>query len=131
MKNVVYGVLHDLNVIDHWNRDPLPLPGGWEEPYQPDYYGEYVGYPITLVEIKKPGAIDDELQGGYKEVAMYGKANAGPHGLRRCNQYRKSSRFLVKESHCKNRLEPLNPPSNKSIPGQRDNGFIRGRSDTG
>ncbi|KAI8347015.1 hypothetical protein B0O80DRAFT_502988 [Mortierella sp. GBAus27b] len=56
MENIVHGTLHDLEVSDHWGRDPLPVPVGWEERYEPDYYGAYLGFPFVLVEIKKPGA---------------------------------------------------------------------------
>jgi len=50
------------------NRDPLPTPTGFDEVYDPDYFGEYHGYPILIVEIKKPGATDDDLQGDQRRL---------------------------------------------------------------
>ncbi|KAF9083968.1 hypothetical protein BGX27_003955, partial [Mortierella sp. AM989] len=50
------------------NRDPIPTPNGFEEVYNPDYFGEYDGLPVLLVEIKKPGAMDDDLEGDQRRL---------------------------------------------------------------
>ncbi|KAF9111268.1 hypothetical protein BGX27_005160 [Mortierella sp. AM989] len=53
---------------DHWGRDPLPTPNGFEEEYNPDFFAEYDGFLIFLVEIKKPGASDSELEGDRRKL---------------------------------------------------------------
>ncbi|KAI7826120.1 hypothetical protein BC939DRAFT_475822 [Gamsiella multidivaricata] len=52
----------DLDVLDHWSQDPLPTPAGFEEAYYPDYFAEYDGFPLLIVDIKKSGANDDDLE---------------------------------------------------------------------
>ena len=36
--------------------------------YNPDYFGEYDGFPVVLVEIKKPGAMDDDVEGDQRRL---------------------------------------------------------------
>ncbi|KAG0360732.1 hypothetical protein BGZ54_009408 [Gamsiella multidivaricata] len=62
MKNIIFGVVGDLDVLDHWSQDPLPTPAGFEEAYYPDYFAEYDGFPLLIVDIKKSGANDDDLE---------------------------------------------------------------------
>ncbi|KAF9090939.1 hypothetical protein BGX27_002115, partial [Mortierella sp. AM989] len=58
VRNIILGLVGDLEVVDHWSRDPLPTPNGFEELYFPDYFAEFEGLPLFLVEIKKPGVKD-------------------------------------------------------------------------
>ncbi|KAF8952827.1 hypothetical protein BGZ52_003608, partial [Haplosporangium bisporale] len=50
------------------SRNPLPTPTGFEEAYNPDYFGEYDGFPVVIVEIKKPGAMDDDIEGYQRRL---------------------------------------------------------------
>ncbi|KAF9211161.1 hypothetical protein CPC16_009003 [Podila verticillata] len=53
---------------DLLSRNPLPTPTGFEEAYNPDYFGEYDGFPVVIVEIKKPGAMDDDIEGDQRRL---------------------------------------------------------------
>ncbi|KAF9098110.1 hypothetical protein BGX27_000869 [Mortierella sp. AM989] len=68
VKNIIFSLIGDLEVLDHWGRDPLPTPNGFEEAYNPDYFAEYDGFPFLLVEVKKPGANDDDLEGDQRKL---------------------------------------------------------------
>lgn len=46
----------------------MPTPTGFEEVYNPDYFGEYDGFPVMMVEIKKPGATDDDTEGDQRRL---------------------------------------------------------------
>ncbi|KAF9364867.1 hypothetical protein BGX34_000093 [Mortierella sp. NVP85] len=81
------------------SRDSLPVPVGWEERYEPDYYGEYLGFPFVLVEIKKPGADDDELEGDSRKLPCMGKLMVD-RMVRAGVPDPKIIAFLVKESRC-------------------------------
>ncbi|KAF9354319.1 hypothetical protein BGX26_007848 [Mortierella sp. AD094] len=56
VKSTILGVFGELDVVDHWTRDPLPTPQGFEEAYYPDYYAEKAKLPFMVVEVKKPEA---------------------------------------------------------------------------
>ncbi|KAF8926974.1 hypothetical protein BGZ47_002430 [Haplosporangium gracile] len=68
VKCIIFGIVEDLDIVDHWSRDRLPTPHGFEELYFPDYYAEFDGLPLFVVEIKKPGAVDDNLEGDKRKV---------------------------------------------------------------
>ncbi|KAG0373685.1 hypothetical protein BGX24_011389 [Mortierella sp. AD032] len=68
VKNIIFGIVGDLDVVDHWSRDPLPTPHGFEELYFPDYFAEFDNLPLFVVEIKKPGAMDDDLEGDQRKL---------------------------------------------------------------
>jgi hypothetical protein len=55
-------------VVHTRGRDPLPTPHGFEELYFPDYFAEFDGLPLFVVEIKKPGAVNDNLEGDKRKV---------------------------------------------------------------
>ncbi|KAF8923534.1 hypothetical protein BGZ58_002832, partial [Dissophora ornata] len=69
VKNIIFGIVGDLDVVDHWSRDPLPTPHGFEELYFPDYFAEFDNLPLFVVEIKKPGAMDDDLEGDQRKLS--------------------------------------------------------------
>ncbi|KAI1297564.1 hypothetical protein EDD11_007037, partial [Mortierella claussenii] len=54
VRNIILGIVGDLEVVDHWSRDPLPTPRGFEELYFPDYFADFDSLPLFVVEIKKP-----------------------------------------------------------------------------
>lgn len=54
-------------------RDPLPTPRGFEELYFPDYFAEFDNLPLFVVEIKKPGAVDDDLEGDQRKLPCMAK----------------------------------------------------------
>ncbi|KAF9961534.1 hypothetical protein BGZ72_003372 [Mortierella alpina] len=60
VKSIIFGIIRDLDVVDHC-RDPLPTHHGFEELYFPNYFAEFDNIPLFVVEIKKPGAVDDDL----------------------------------------------------------------------
>ncbi|KAF9135696.1 hypothetical protein BGW39_001095 [Mortierella sp. 14UC] len=60
VKGIVHAIVGDLEVIDHWGRDPFPTPPLFDEQYFPDYFAELDGFPFVVAEVKKPG---DVLQG--------------------------------------------------------------------
>ncbi|KAF8948743.1 hypothetical protein BGZ47_002716 [Haplosporangium gracile] len=64
---VVVALLQDLNVVDHC-RDALPTPRGFEEVYQADYFAECEGFSVCVVEIMKPDAKDDPLEGDARKL---------------------------------------------------------------
>ncbi|KAF9426819.1 hypothetical protein BGZ76_002586 [Entomortierella beljakovae] len=66
VRNIIVGVFGDLDVKDHWTKDPLPTPQGFEEVYLPDYFAEKDGFPFILAEVKKPEIITDEDLAGDK-----------------------------------------------------------------
>ncbi|KAG0215034.1 hypothetical protein BGX31_000937, partial [Mortierella sp. GBA43] len=68
VRRIIVALLQDLDIVDHWSRDPLPTPRGFEEVYQPDYFAECEGFPICVVEIKKPDAKDDPLEGDARKL---------------------------------------------------------------
>ncbi|KAF9416475.1 hypothetical protein BGZ76_004660 [Entomortierella beljakovae] len=68
VKNIIFGIIGDLDVIDHWSRDPLPTPNGFEETYLPDYFAEFNNLPLLVVEIKKPDAKDDNVNGDNRKL---------------------------------------------------------------
>ncbi|KAG0205980.1 hypothetical protein BGX31_002865 [Mortierella sp. GBA43] len=144
MENIVHGTLHDFEVLDHWGRDFLPVPVGWEERYEPDYYAEYFGFPFVLVEIKKPAASDEELEGDSRKLPCMGKLMVDRMG-RAGVQDPKVIVFLVQESRCEISVISLDyeatyvkkpvgafelPRTNLQlpllIPGQRLLHFVRG-----
>ncbi|KAI8596760.1 hypothetical protein EDD21DRAFT_387274 [Dissophora ornata] len=53
VRSIVIGVFGDFDVVDHWGRDPIPTPQGFEEKYIPAYYAEKAGLPFIVVEVKK------------------------------------------------------------------------------
>ncbi|KAI8599563.1 hypothetical protein EDD21DRAFT_445262 [Dissophora ornata] len=63
VKSIVFGVLGDLDSADHWSRDPLQTPRGFEEKYLPDYFSEKDGLPFLIAEVKKPPSQDGRAQG--------------------------------------------------------------------
>ncbi|KAF9110289.1 hypothetical protein BGX27_006568 [Mortierella sp. AM989] len=69
VKSIIFGIVGDLDVVDHWSRDPLPTPYGFEELYFPDYFAEFDNLPLFVVEIKKPGAMDDDLEGDQRKLS--------------------------------------------------------------
>ncbi|KAG0260528.1 hypothetical protein BG011_001849, partial [Mortierella polycephala] len=68
VKSIIFGIVGDLDVVDHWSRDPLPTPHGFEELYFPDYFAEFDNLPLFVVEIKKPGAMDEDLEGDQRKL---------------------------------------------------------------
>ncbi|KAF9167217.1 hypothetical protein DFQ26_005330 [Actinomortierella ambigua] len=68
VKSIVFGIVGDLDVIDHWSRDPLPTPQGFEELYFPDYFAEFDSLPLFVVEVKKDRARDDDLEGDQRKL---------------------------------------------------------------
>ncbi|KAF9319457.1 hypothetical protein BG006_002988, partial [Podila minutissima] len=50
VKSLIIGVVGELDVVDHWSRDPLPTSQGFEEAYYPDYYAEKANLPFMVVE---------------------------------------------------------------------------------
>ncbi|KAF9090488.1 hypothetical protein BGX27_002235, partial [Mortierella sp. AM989] len=68
VRNIIVSLISDMEMLDHWGRDPLPTPNGFEEEYNPDFFAEYDGFPIFLVEIKKPGAGDSDLEGDRRKL---------------------------------------------------------------
>ncbi|KAF9177035.1 hypothetical protein BGZ51_009279 [Haplosporangium sp. Z 767] len=68
VKSIIFGIIGDLDVVDHWSRDPLPTLRGFEELYFPDYFAEFDNLPLFVVEIKKPGAMDDDLEGDQRKL---------------------------------------------------------------
>ncbi|ORZ07705.1 hypothetical protein BCR41DRAFT_399515 [Lobosporangium transversale] len=68
VKNIITGVFTNLDIADHWGRDPLPLPTGFEEKYYPDYYAERNGHPFIVVEVKKPGVPHDALDSDKRKL---------------------------------------------------------------
>ncbi|KAF9211241.1 hypothetical protein BGZ59_008362 [Podila verticillata] len=68
VRNVIFGIVGDLDVVDHWSRDPLPTPHGFEELYFPDYFAELDNLPLFVVEIKKPNVKDDDLEGDQRKL---------------------------------------------------------------
>ncbi|KAF9180559.1 hypothetical protein BGZ49_004985, partial [Haplosporangium sp. Z 27] len=68
VKNIIFGVFGDLDAADHWSRDPLPTPRGFEEKYLPDYFSEKDGLPFLVAEVKKPGLDGDILEGDQRKL---------------------------------------------------------------
>lgn len=68
VRNIIFGIVGDLDVVDHWSRDPLPTPHGFEELYFPDYFAELDNLPLFVVEIKKPSVKDDDLEGDQRKL---------------------------------------------------------------
>ncbi|KAI1292367.1 hypothetical protein EDD11_008794, partial [Mortierella claussenii] len=58
VRSIIRGILRGLEVVDHWGRDSLPTPQGFEELYLPDFFADFDNLPLFVVEIKKPGAKD-------------------------------------------------------------------------
>ncbi|KAF9426782.1 hypothetical protein BGZ76_002597 [Entomortierella beljakovae] len=61
IKHIIIGILGDLDVNDHWTRDKLPTPRGYEEQYFTDYFAEVSGLPFFVVEVKKPEVEDEDV----------------------------------------------------------------------
>ncbi|KAK3842539.1 MAG: hypothetical protein J3R72DRAFT_127754 [Linnemannia gamsii] len=68
VRNIILSIVGDLDVVDHWSRDPLPTPHGFEELYFPDYFAEVDNLPLFVVEIKKPGVKDNDLEGDQRKL---------------------------------------------------------------
>ncbi|KAF9422050.1 hypothetical protein BGZ76_003828 [Entomortierella beljakovae] len=68
VKNIIIGVFGDLDAADHWSRDPLPTPRGFEEKYLPDYFSEKDGLPFLIAEVKKPGLEGNILEGDQRKL---------------------------------------------------------------
>ncbi|KAF8959188.1 hypothetical protein BGZ46_001822 [Entomortierella lignicola] len=68
VNGVIDGVFGDMNVADHWTRDPLPTPIGFEEIYLPDYFAKKDGFAFAVVEVKKPVADGTCLQADQRKV---------------------------------------------------------------
>ncbi|KAF9545057.1 hypothetical protein EC957_011298 [Mortierella hygrophila] len=62
VKGIIYTVMGDLEVVDHWSRDPFPTPHLFDEEYYPDYFAELDGFPIMVAEVKKPGVVPQEAR---------------------------------------------------------------------
>ncbi|KAG0292909.1 hypothetical protein BGZ97_005476 [Linnemannia gamsii] len=60
VKGIIYSVMGDLEVVDHWSRDPFPTPRLFDEEYYPDYFAELDGFPLMVAEVKKPGVVSQE-----------------------------------------------------------------------
>ncbi|KAF9106495.1 hypothetical protein BGX27_009126 [Mortierella sp. AM989] len=60
VRHIIIGVFGDLDCNDHWTRDPLPTPIGFEEQYYPDYCADKFGLAFAALEVKKPE--EDDLQ---------------------------------------------------------------------
>ncbi|KAG0247918.1 hypothetical protein BG011_000729 [Mortierella polycephala] len=68
VKSVIIGVVGELDVVDHWSRDPLPTSQGFEEAYYPDYYAEKANLPFMVVEVKKPEANANSLENDKRKL---------------------------------------------------------------
>ncbi|KAF9108120.1 hypothetical protein BGX27_008458, partial [Mortierella sp. AM989] len=69
VRHIIIGVFGDLEARDHWMRDPLPTPQGFDEVYLPDYFAEKDGFPFIVVEVKKPEIeSDDILEGDRRKL---------------------------------------------------------------
>ncbi|KAF9197749.1 hypothetical protein BGZ49_001672 [Haplosporangium sp. Z 27] len=71
VRNIILSIVNDLEVVDHWSRDPLPRPHEFEELYFPDYFADFEGQPLFVVEIKKPGTKDPKdsiLEGDQRKL---------------------------------------------------------------
>ncbi|KAF8944065.1 hypothetical protein BGZ47_004696 [Haplosporangium gracile] len=68
VKDIIFGIVRDLDVVDHWSREPLPTSHGFEELYFPDYFAEFDNLPLFVLEIKKPDAMDDDLEGNQRKL---------------------------------------------------------------
>ncbi|KAG0312720.1 hypothetical protein BGZ99_009305 [Dissophora globulifera] len=60
VRNILLGVVGAATHFRH--------PQVFEEIDYPDYFAEYDGYPLLVVEIKKPGAVDDDLEGDERKL---------------------------------------------------------------
>ncbi|KAF9404928.1 hypothetical protein BGZ76_006751, partial [Entomortierella beljakovae] len=68
MIDAVFGT---LSMVQHWQRDPLPVPNGYEEVLQPDFFGEIDDLCFVVMEVKKPNVTPDViLNDGRKLPSM-------------------------------------------------------------
>ncbi|KAF9355608.1 hypothetical protein BGX26_006333 [Mortierella sp. AD094] len=67
VNGVVGGIFGDMDVMDHWTRDPLPTPINFEEQYLPDYFAKN-GLAFVVVEVKKPETEGDYVESDRRKV---------------------------------------------------------------
>ncbi|KAF9950800.1 hypothetical protein BGZ70_001228, partial [Mortierella alpina] len=77
VRNVILGLVGDPEVVDHWSRDLLPNPNGFEELYAPDYYAEFEAVPLFVIEIKKLCTLYSAQIGSKKRRVSRKKATMG------------------------------------------------------
>ncbi|KAF9432257.1 hypothetical protein BGZ76_011059 [Entomortierella beljakovae] len=68
IRAVLIGTFGGMEIIPHWTRDPLPTPNGYEEVYNPDFFGERDGFPFIIAEVKKPDTYDSTLDQDARKV---------------------------------------------------------------
>ncbi|KAG0230141.1 hypothetical protein BGW42_001128 [Actinomortierella wolfii] len=59
---MIDAVFGSLDVIQHWQRDQLPVPSGYEEVLQPDFFAEVDHLCFAIMEVKKPNMTTADIE---------------------------------------------------------------------
>ncbi|KAF9426428.1 hypothetical protein BGZ76_002767 [Entomortierella beljakovae] len=108
VRAILVGLFGDFEIAYHWTRDQLPTPTGYEEIYQPDFYGERNGFPFIIAEVKKPDADPSSLDHDSRKLPQMMKLALN----RMCDAGVRSPvvvGFLIQERRCE--ITAMNLPS--------------------
>ncbi|KAF9406205.1 hypothetical protein BGZ94_003197, partial [Podila epigama] len=65
---MIDAVFGSLDVVEHWQRDQLPVPRGYEEVLQSDFFGEVDQLCFAFMEVKKPGMSMDDIADDIRKL---------------------------------------------------------------
>ncbi|GJJ79274.1 hypothetical protein EMPS_11635 [Entomortierella parvispora] len=65
MIDAVFGA---LEVVQHWQRDQLPVPSGYEEVLQPDFFAEVNNLCFAIMEVKKPNMTIADIEDDTRKL---------------------------------------------------------------
>ncbi|KAG9326480.1 hypothetical protein KVV02_001659, partial [Mortierella alpina] len=65
---MVDAVFGSLDLLQHWQRDPLPVPNGYEEVLQPDFFAEVDDLCFVIMEVKKPTITKEEAEADTRKL---------------------------------------------------------------
>ncbi|KAF9956310.1 hypothetical protein BGZ72_002849 [Mortierella alpina] len=65
---IIDAVFGSLELLQHWQRDPLPVPNGYEEVLQPDFFAEVDQLCFAIMEVKKPKMTKEEIEADTRKL---------------------------------------------------------------
>ncbi|KAG0197347.1 hypothetical protein BGX33_000727 [Mortierella sp. NVP41] len=65
---IIDAVFGSLNLVQHWQRDQLSVPKGYEEVLQPDFFAEVDQLCFAIMEVKKPNMTMDDIEDDARKL---------------------------------------------------------------
>ncbi|KAF9151472.1 hypothetical protein DFQ26_001226 [Actinomortierella ambigua] len=65
---MIDAVFGSLKIVQHWQRDQLPVPDGYEEVLLPDFYAEVSQLCLAVMEVKKPNMAKADIEDDARKL---------------------------------------------------------------